>query len=109
MGLASGESLLEVSRRLGHSSITITADTYAHVSQETAQRIINTPPANRPDATPGQGRRHTPVSTVMAAPTCTEGDAPQSALPLDAQFSGQSGYKVLTLRSRSLGGHRRRG
>ena len=38
LGLASGESLLEVSRRLGHSSITITADTYAHVSQETAQR-----------------------------------------------------------------------
>ena len=32
LGLASGESLLEVSRRLGHSSITITADTYAHVS-----------------------------------------------------------------------------
>jgi integrase len=38
LGLASGESLLEVSRRLGHSSITITADRYAHVSQEAAQR-----------------------------------------------------------------------
>ena len=38
LGLASGESLLEVSRRLGHSSITITADTYAHVSTGAAQR-----------------------------------------------------------------------
>jgi integrase len=38
LGLAGGESLLEVSRRLGHSSITITADRYAHVSQEAAQR-----------------------------------------------------------------------
>ena len=36
IGLAGGESLLEVSRRLGHSSITITADTYAHVTPATA-------------------------------------------------------------------------
>ena len=37
LGLASGESLLEVSRRLGHSSITITADIYSHISPATAQ------------------------------------------------------------------------
>ncbi len=36
IGLASGESLLEVSRRLGHSSIAITADTYSHISPQTA-------------------------------------------------------------------------
>jgi integrase len=36
LGLAAGESLLEVSRWLGHSSITITADIYAHISPATA-------------------------------------------------------------------------
>jgi integrase len=36
LGLAAGESLLEVSRRLGHSSITITADVYAHISPSSA-------------------------------------------------------------------------
>ena len=37
LGLASGETLLEVSRRLGHSSIAITADIYSHVSPEVAR------------------------------------------------------------------------
>jgi len=37
LGLAAGESLVEVQRRLGHSSITITADTYTHVSPAVAQ------------------------------------------------------------------------
>ena len=37
LGLASGESLVEVSRRLGHSSITITADVYSHVSPQVAK------------------------------------------------------------------------
>ena len=32
IGLEAGESLLEVSRRLGHSSITVTADVYSHVA-----------------------------------------------------------------------------
>ena len=45
MGLASGESLLEVSRRLGHSSITVTADIYSHLSpvvtRESAERLSN--------------------------------------------------------------------
>ena len=36
IGLAGGESLLEVSRRLAHCVITITADTYSHVSAATA-------------------------------------------------------------------------
>jgi integrase len=43
IGLASGESLLEVSRRLGHSSISITADIYSHISpvvaRESAERL----------------------------------------------------------------------
>lgn len=37
LGLEGGESLLEVSRRLGHSSIGVTADIYAHVSANTAR------------------------------------------------------------------------
>jgi integrase len=36
LGLASGESLLEVSRRLGHSSVAITADLYTEIPPETA-------------------------------------------------------------------------
>jgi integrase len=43
IGLEAGESLLEVSRRLGHSSITITADVYSHLSpvvaKESAERL----------------------------------------------------------------------
>ncbi len=37
LGLASGESLKEISDRLGHSTIGITADTYVHVLPATAQ------------------------------------------------------------------------
>jgi integrase len=37
IGLAAGESLKEISDRLGHSSITITANTYAHVSPALAR------------------------------------------------------------------------
>lgn len=37
LGLAGGESLLEVSRRLGHSSIGITADVYSHITANTAR------------------------------------------------------------------------
>ncbi|MBO1765791.1 site-specific integrase [Allobranchiibius sp. GilTou38] len=36
LGLAHGEPLLQVSRRLGHSGIGITADVYAHVTTEAA-------------------------------------------------------------------------
>ncbi len=37
LGLASGETLLEVSRRLGHSSIAVTADIYSEVAPEVAK------------------------------------------------------------------------
>lgn len=36
LGLASGETLVEVSRRLGHSGIAITADIYSHVLEKVA-------------------------------------------------------------------------
>jgi integrase len=45
IGLAAGETLLEVSKRLGHSSITVTADIYSHISpyvaQESADRVAD--------------------------------------------------------------------
>lgn len=37
LGLAAGESLVEVSRRLGHSSIGVTADVYTHVDPDVAR------------------------------------------------------------------------
>lgn len=37
LGLAAGETLVEVSRRLGHSSIGVTADVYTHVDIELAR------------------------------------------------------------------------
>ena len=37
IGLASGESLVEISRRLGHSSIAVTADIYSHISTDLAR------------------------------------------------------------------------
>jgi integrase len=43
IGLASGETLLEVSRRLWHSSISVTADIYSHIApliaSESAERL----------------------------------------------------------------------
>ena len=38
LGLADGENLLQISRRLGHSTITLTADTYTHVTPEAAHQ-----------------------------------------------------------------------
>jgi integrase len=37
LGLAAGESLKEISARLGHSSITVTADIYTHVTPTLAR------------------------------------------------------------------------
>jgi len=41
LGLASGETLVEISRRLGHSSIGITADTYTHICLDTARESVD--------------------------------------------------------------------
>ncbi len=38
LGLEAGETLKEISERLGHSSIGITADTYAHIAPELRKR-----------------------------------------------------------------------
>jgi integrase len=57
LGLMAGESMKEISDRLGHSSITITADTYTHVApalaREAAQRraaLLRPSPPSESDA-----------------------------------------------------------
>ena len=51
--LASGADIALVSKRLGHSSITITADTYSHpldgVGRTAAERAVALVPRNRGD------------------------------------------------------------
>ena len=42
LGLAAGEPLLQVSRRLGHSSLAVTADVYSHVSPQAAKEAAIT-------------------------------------------------------------------
>jgi integrase len=58
LGLSAGESLKEISARLGHSGIEVTADLYAHVQQElaheSAERLarlldVAARPVRRPD------------------------------------------------------------
>ena len=67
LGLASGETLLEVSRRLGHSSITITADVYSHIAPATARqsaerlgRLIDPNSVRHPRLTPTDVTRPRP-------------------------------------------------
>ncbi len=54
LGLESGETLKELSERLGHSTITITADTYAAVTPATAQESAK----RRAAAVPRKVRAH---------------------------------------------------
>jgi integrase len=63
IGIASGESLLEVSRRLGHSSITITADVYSHVAPATAQASAERLAAHLADSTRYTGSESTETPT----------------------------------------------
>ncbi len=41
LGLAGGETLLEVSKRLGHSSIGVTADIYSHITPQVARQAAD--------------------------------------------------------------------
>ncbi len=43
LGLEAGETLTEVSDRLGHSSIVITADTYSHIAPQAARKATGRP------------------------------------------------------------------
>jgi len=72
LGLAAGESLVEVSKRLGHSQLAITADTYTHVlpvvalaSSEARAALIPRKAADghTPDVpTPGNSSGNVPTS-----------------------------------------------
>jgi integrase len=58
--LAAGVPISLVSKRLGHSSISITSDTYTHllegVGREAAERAAALVPRNRGDQSAGFGR-----------------------------------------------------
>ncbi|MFK5645113.1 tyrosine-type recombinase/integrase [Ornithinimicrobium sp. LYQ121] len=62
LGLAAGESLVEVSRRLGHSTIGITADVYTHVDPEVARESSE----RRADLIVGTGGKFTPVGDLVS-------------------------------------------
>ena len=64
IGLQAGESLKEVSSRLGHSTIVITADIYAHISPELAKQS-----AERLAKLVAVRSRETGVRSIMTGPT----------------------------------------
>ena len=64
LGLESGETLLEVSRRLGHSSITITADIYGHIAPSTARQSADRLDQLIHDLAPFPHRRATENETL---------------------------------------------
>jgi integrase len=65
IGLAAGESLKEVSDRLGHSTITITADIYTHVLPATARESAR----RRSAAIPRAGSRSLGHTTATPGPS----------------------------------------
>jgi integrase len=88
MMLASGLDIALVSKRLGHSSISITADTYSHllenVDREAADRTAALMAAHRAPKTAGDQSVTSPLESA-GAPDLEGGDPPRSeAVPLGA-------------------------
>jgi len=77
-----------VSERLGHSSITVTADLYSHVTRrlgnaaaEQIAEVLRTPSETRPTASPPQRPENDPAKAVK--PMCIRERArPPPAFPL---------------------------
>jgi len=87
LGLAAGESLVEVQRRLGHSSITITADTYTHVLPAIAQGSSAKRAAIIPRAVTAL-RAHLGGSVPTPCPQGSGNDAGPSPSTVKGQVSG---------------------
>ncbi|MGW0626070.1 tyrosine-type recombinase/integrase [Streptomyces sp. NPDC002758] len=92
--LAAGVELAIVSKRLGHSSISITSDTYSHllggVGRDAADRASALVPRRRrtaPDAPSGDQRDHS--VTTSAADSAAE-QAPETTEPPSTQVNGGS-------------------
>ncbi len=75
LGLAAGETLVEVSKRLGHSQLAITADTYTHVLPVVALASSEKRAALIPRAAIGAHRRA--YVTVPRAAMCPLGAHPR--------------------------------
>jgi len=94
--IASGAPLSYVSDRLGHSSITITNDTYTHmvegVGREVAERaaaLIPRAPKTAPDASTGGERDHSVTTPPMDnAPAEPAGEFPQVSEGADGRPCG---------------------
>ncbi len=72
--LASGADMTRISKRLGHSSITITADTYSHLQKDGARRdaeeahaIVPRKPRDQSATNQGSGPESVPVSSGSTA------------------------------------------
>jgi len=97
LGLAAGESLVEVSKRLGHSQLAITADTYTHVLPVVALASSEARAALIPrNAVAGRAPN-------VPTPGVASGDVPTSCPPSlrkpverylsDAVSAGQEGFR----------------
>jgi integrase len=90
LGLAAGETLVEVSKRLGHSQLAITADTYTHVLPVVALASSEARAALIP-------RVVTPIRTAVDVPTpvpteaVSDGDVPSSCPPRPVRRVNLSG------------------
>ena len=84
LALAGGADLKTVSEMLGHSTITITADTYASVLPEVAHRAAEAAARLVPRRPPAESPRPGPIS----APSGPEDDAGPSPMRTKGQVSG---------------------
>lgn len=82
LGLAAGETLVEVSKRLGHSQLAITADTYTHVLPVVARASSEARAAIIPRS--GAARR----AARMPSPSAADGDVPTSCPPKGPDGTG---------------------
>ena len=84
LGLAAGESLVEVSKRLGHSQLAITADTYSHVLPALARASSEA----RSAVIPRQPRAQ-PVPTGSAPSADASSDVPTPCPPRNSETSAR--------------------
>ena len=108
LGLAAGETLVEVSKRLGHSQLAITADTYTHVlpvvalaSSEKRAALIPRATSGAPDVpTHGTASGDVPTWCPPRAADASS-DAASAGVPAGQRPSGEappSGLEPETLR-----------
>ncbi len=90
--LTVGVDLAIVSKQLGHSSISITSDTYSHllggVGRDAADRASALVPRARKTAPVGPAAGQRDHSVTTSATDSADGQAPETAKPPSDQVSG---------------------